>query len=139
LTNNSGQVIDSVKHVLDWPAIKGKSPEEISKNDKKSFSISQINLFSFLAANIPVKNNVKRRAYKVDFILYGASEELASYILINAPSFGVVQKSTQYTNIRNGLGIFSSRNQSSINGVPVSPQMWVEMANSPTLKNLKFF
>jgi hypothetical protein len=73
-----------------------------------------------LAANIPVKNNVKRRAYKVDFILYGASEELASYILINAPSFGVVQKSTQYTNIRNGLGIFSSRNQSSINSVPVS-------------------
>ena len=54
-------------------------------------------------------------------------------------TFSVPNISTQYTNIRNGLGIFSSRNQSSINGVPVSPQMWVEMANSPTLKPLNFF
>lgn len=139
LTNNSGQVIDSVQRVLDWPAIKGQKTDNALGGDRKSFSISQINLFSFLAANIPVTNNVKRRAYKVDFMIYGASQDLASYILINAPSFGVVQKSTQYTNIRNGLGIFSSRNQSSIKGVPVSTQMWIEMANSPTLKNLKFF
>ena len=139
LTNNSGQVIDSVQRVLDWPAIKGQKTDNALGGDRKSFSISQINLFSFLAANIPVTNNVKRRAYKVDFMIYGASQDLASYILINAPSFGVVQKSTQYTNIRNGLGIFSSRNQSSIKGVPVSTQMWLEMANSPTLKNLKFF
>lgn len=139
LTNNSGQIIDSVQRVLDWPAVKGQRTENALGGDRKSFSISQLNLFSYLAARIPVTNNVKRRAYKVDFILYGASEDLTSYILINAPSFGVVQKSTQFTNIRNGLGIFSSRNQSSIDGVPVSAQMRIEMANSPTLKPLNFF
>jgi len=38
-----------------------------------------------------------------------AGEELSTYIDINSPSTGIVQEKPQYTNIQNGLGIFSAR------------------------------
>lgn len=137
--NAQGQLIDSVNQVIDWPAATSVKTPTLAGGDRQFYSVKQPNLFSFLAANIPVKNNVKRRAYWVDFSLTGASEELSTYVQLNTPSFGVVQKTSQYTNITNGLGIFSSRCKSEVKNIPFSTFMQAEMAASPALKNLKFF
>ena len=37
------------------------------------------------------------------------SEDLNTYIKVNEPITGIVQKRPQFTNINNGIGIFSSR------------------------------
>ncbi len=139
MLNAQGQIIDSVQQVLDWSIEPYIPTPNRSGGDVLSKNIMQNDFFNFLLANIPVKSNVKRRAYSLDFRVSSSSEELSTYVLLNAPSFGVVQKNVTYTNIRNGLGIFSSRNMNEINGIPFSSNMQSIMANAAPLKGLKFF
>jgi hypothetical protein len=45
----------------------------------------------------------------VEFIISVAGDELNTYMEVNEPSNSIVQEKPDYTNINNGLGIFSSR------------------------------
>jgi hypothetical protein len=71
--------------------------------------------FSTCLAKIPFsdpneESQVKVRfTGKVDVIVSVAEEQYAFYLQVNEPSTGIIQEKPQYTNIDNGLGIFSSR------------------------------
>ncbi len=69
--------------------------------------------FSFLRAKIGNPPNIIRHVAtpNVDFIFSVAADEFNTYMEVNAPSTGVTQEKPQYTNIDNGIGIFSSRFQ----------------------------
>jgi hypothetical protein len=45
----------------------------------------------------------------VQFLFYVAADELNTYMQVSAPSTGIVQERPSYTNITNGIGIFSAR------------------------------
>jgi hypothetical protein len=45
----------------------------------------------------------------VDIIIIAAADELNTFINVNRPSTGIIQEKPEYTNIQNGLGIFSAR------------------------------
>lgn len=66
-----------------------------------------------------VQNNpaVLRRIVKgLDIMVAAASDDLYTYMIVNAPSNGIIQEKPQFTNVNNGIGIFSSRyNQSILN------------------------
>jgi hypothetical protein len=51
----------------------------------------------------------KRVIENVEFILTAAHDELNTYIEINEPVSGIVTERPTYTNVINGIGIFSSR------------------------------
>lgn len=54
--------------------------------------------------------NVIKRLFKgIDFILAVAGEDLNTYMEVNEPVTGVVQERPQFTNVTNGIGVFSSR------------------------------
>ena len=73
-----------------------------------NFYSSCLNLIPYPDA--PEEAKVKDRlSGSIDIIVSGAEEQLALYIKVNAPATGIVQEKPQYTNIDNGLGIFSSR------------------------------
>lgn len=136
--NDQGQLLDSIQKFIDYVPQKTMITNNLLGGDRMSYSITQYNFFNFLLGSMKAQYNIKRRAYRVDFRMYGASEELNNYIFINTPSFGVVPKNTQYTNISNGLGIFSSRSLNEIKDVPLSATMQNEMKNSTILKPLNF-
>ncbi len=72
------------------------------------------------AAGYPGGNtNVKRRFIGIEYVTYGGSDEFKNLLQISAPSLSIVQKKPEYSNITNGLGIFTSRNRSS-NDVPIN-------------------
>ena len=48
------------------------------------------------------------------------SEDLETYINVNKPITGIVQQRPQFTNITNGVGLFSSRLSNIISGVPLT-------------------
>ena len=81
---------------------------------------------------------VKRVAGKVDLLLVAGSDELSTFIDVNKPSTGIIQERPEYTNIKNGLGLFSSR----LNRAPVSRFMdntsWDSLACGQYTKHLKF-
>ncbi len=70
----------------------------------------------------PAPNVKLRRFIAIDFTILQASEELYNYITINAPSLSYVQKVTAYTNITNGLGIFSSRSSGGLKNLIIDTQ-----------------
>lgn len=63
-----------------------------------------------LKASIPTNNSKIRRVVGIQFIAYGGSKEYKELSDLSKPNTSIVQKNTEYTNIENGLGIFTSRN-----------------------------
>lgn len=53
--------------------------------------------------------NVKRWAGPVDVVIATAADDLNTYLEVNAPSNSIIQEVPEFTNISNGVGIFSSR------------------------------
>lgn len=52
---------------------------------------------------------LSRTALQVDLLLIAGGDDLNTFIEVNKPSTSIVQEKPEFTNITNGLGIFSSR------------------------------
>lgn len=64
--------------------------------------------FNFLALNLS-EGNLIRQFVNLDLVMTVGSENLATYIKVNEPLTGISQQRPVFTNIYNGIGIFSSR------------------------------
>lgn len=54
-----------------------------------------------------------------EMIITCGGQELYTYVQVNTPSSGIVQERPTYTNVENGLGLFSSRSTISIADIPL--------------------
>ena len=72
--------------------------------------------YDYCTSSIPYQDEakegevVKRIAGEFQFIVSAAAEELSTFISVYEPSNSIVQERPEYTNVENGIGIFSSRN-----------------------------
>jgi hypothetical protein len=57
----------------------------------------------------PAQNGLKRYSDSLYYIVNVADENFTVYMDVNAPSASIVQERPAYSNISNGLGLFSSR------------------------------
>jgi len=62
-----------------------------------------------LALKMVPDNTVERKALTIDIIFSIGAPEFYTYYLVNQPSLTINQEIPQFTNITNGIGIFSSR------------------------------
>lgn len=83
-----------------------------------SQEISSGSFFRSLTDNIPIKKNVSRELLSMDFTLYSAGEDLAYFIKAQAPTFWM--NLSQYTNLDNGFGIFSSSSLCRVDNIQFS-------------------
>jgi hypothetical protein len=104
---------DSVVKTLDWSLGSYTSENIDGTGSVMETSFSGQSFFKFLHDNIPVLPNVVRVAtgYPLQFMFSVGADEFNTYIEVNQPSTSVVQEKPEYTNISNGIGIFSSRYQ----------------------------
>jgi len=65
--------------------------------------------FNFLRLNLSKDDDVVRYFNDIDMLMTVGSEDLETYINVNKPITGIVQERPQFTNINNGIGLFSSR------------------------------
>jgi hypothetical protein len=72
--------------------------------------------FLALNAQIPVIPGVIRRidqlpggVLPMEFRFFGGTEELYTYSQLTAPNYGIAQERPLYTNVENGVGLFTSR------------------------------
>jgi len=67
--------------------------------------------FNFLKnhPNLTKDENIIRHFNGIDMLMTVGSENLETYINVNKPITGIVQERPQFTNINNGIGLFSSR------------------------------
>ncbi len=64
---------------------------------------------SRIAKKAATPNLSHRKFDFITFSMIAAGDELSTYLEVNSPSTGVIQEKPQYTNIENGIGIFSTR------------------------------
>jgi len=81
--------------------------------EKLILNFSAESFFQFLAQKIEVNPNLKRKCLYVEFIISATTPEVYTYTQVSQPSNGIIQDKPTYTNIENGVGLFSSRVTSS--------------------------
>ncbi|MCC5915728.1 MAG: DUF4249 family protein [Cryomorphaceae bacterium] len=93
--------------------IKNKTMEYFFRSGRSpgstSSSISAEQFFGFVSSNLEVNPNVFRYFDRIILEVYAGGEDLASYASINGVSTGIAQERPTFTNIENGVGVFSSK------------------------------
>jgi len=81
----------------------GLVDEQVSK-----ITIEGEKFFNFMKKEL-TKDDTKVRFFNgIDLVMTVGSEDLETYIKVNKPISGIVQERPQFTNISNGIGLFSS-------------------------------
>jgi len=91
---------------LDW-----EHPTQIyDGNTDMHYTLDGDVFVNFISNNIPIPNNLDSRLLAYMELRYSVgSEDLYTYMTVNEPSNTIVQERPVFTNINNGIGLFSSR------------------------------
>lgn len=91
-----------------------------------------------MAKQIPVREGVERSIINVQFKLFKGGEELALMVSPDLETTTISNSLNQYTNLINGIGIFSSMQQVSVNNLQFSNTTLNELAHSELTHDLGF-
>ena len=129
---------DSIIKSLDWNLGNYKA-DNIDGGETMTTSYYGANFYKFLHDNIPETPNVIRNAsgFPLEFIFSVAADEFNTYMEVNAPSNGVIQERPEYTNISNGIGLFSARYHN-VRSLYMSALSMDSLKNGQYTKNLNF-
>jgi len=133
--------IDSIKKdtttkMLNWIFGQQTSPT-LESGYPMTQQYSGENFLQFVRTSLPLPaSNIKRVAKYIEVMFVSGSSDLNVYILLSQPSLDVNQEKPFYTDLKNGVGIFTSRHiQSSIR--PLSPQTVDSLVDSDPGLNFK--
>ncbi len=108
--------------------------------DVSDFTINGADFFSAVKANVEEDFDAKRIFKDIDIDVWCGGKELKDFLKIANANSGLT--STQdvpvYTNLSDGLGIFTSRNVSYNNGFSLTPQALDSLKNGSITGNLNF-
>lgn len=93
---------------IDWVFTSQESNNGNGGEDME-VAIDGQSFYTFIASMIEPNSNVNRYIGNLDFTIAVAGEDFATYMEVNQPTTGVLQEKPVYTNIENGIGLFSSR------------------------------
>ncbi|MCF8297702.1 MAG: hypothetical protein K9J13_09190 [Saprospiraceae bacterium] len=97
------------KKYVDW-VLGTKTSQNINGGEEMKLSYVGESFYKNIQDNVKFDPNVAVRIPDtVQFIFSVAADEFNTYMDINKPSSSIVQERPEYTNINNGIGIFSSR------------------------------
>ncbi|MCK9400553.1 MAG: hypothetical protein M0Q51_11255 [Bacteroidales bacterium] len=105
---------DTLYKYIDWGMGTKKSVSDKGGEELK-IEFSNEGFYTLISNEIPYSDlameaNVKERhTNDVDFIIAVAALDLNTYMEVNEPSNSIIQERPEYTNISNGIGLFSSR------------------------------
>jgi hypothetical protein len=96
------------KKFIDWKIGQEKA-STLDGSENKKLTYNGESFFKLLQNKIPVDNNLDRIIGKIELHIDVGSDDLSIYIDLNKPSSSIVQERPLYTNVSNGIGIFTSR------------------------------
>ncbi len=99
---------DTVDKYIDWKLTSVKS-SNLDGGEELMVTYSAEAFYRYLEAMIPVDYNKKRLIGKIDLYLSVGGDDLSTYLDLNKPSNSIIQERPAFTNVSNGIGIFSCR------------------------------
>ncbi|TSA35804.1 MAG: DUF4249 family protein [Porphyromonadaceae bacterium] len=101
-----------------------------------SYPINSTNFYNYLAETLPIDPTVLRKCMTIDAVIISGGEELGYYMRIQEA--GQAFNLMDYTNIKNGIGIFSSKVLRRINGFSLTEQSIDTLAYGHATRQLNF-
>lgn len=120
---------------FDWPQ---SFTSPVSNLDYLSKEISGSRFFYILADSVPDQPDVEREALGVDFFILSGGEEIKFYIESTQPSSGALMERPVYTNVVNGIGIFSSMATQKVTGLNLASTTLDSIAYGQLTRHLGF-
>lgn len=110
---------DTTSRNIEWSFnLKSKT---IKGGEKMLLIMTGDEFFGKIAEEVSLApDHIERLVHTMDFNFSVAGEELNTYMEVNEPVTGIVQERPEYTNVVNGIGIFSSRLNKSVSNKGVS-------------------
>ncbi len=106
---------------IDWVIFRNKISNNSSGGDDMGYSIASNDFYSYCNSAIPDNGDIYRVAGKIDLLFSCGGAEFYNYYQINLAQTGITQGQALpiFTNVENGLGIFSSRAYKNILGIDI--------------------
>lgn len=127
---------DSINKILLW-----QSNNKISGLQTSDLSLEipgDPGFYNFLVKNLSVNTQIKRRVLGLDFIVLAGGSELADYVLSSIMSANDPSVLNIYSNIQNGVGIFSSKTDTKISNKLFSDNTIDSLSYGRITKDLNF-
>jgi hypothetical protein len=135
---------DTTLRTLVWNNFSTVISPSLTEGQLLSMDIAGTSFQSFVKsqlANNPNEANILKRIVceeSLDFHFYSGDDNLYTYMQISQPSTGIVQEKPAFTNIENGIGLFASRYDQSINGKTLSDRTLDSLSTGSYTPHLKF-
>jgi len=123
---------------LDWLAISNIRSLSDKGGQNMDYFVSGDAFFIFMGTHIAVNPNVTRALRDCDYIFTVGSEDLSTYMDVTEPSMTIVQEKPAFTDIINGIGLFSARVVKSVDTLRFSDFTIAEIKTNQYTKDLGF-
>lgn len=123
---------------VDWVIMPGKLSKSDEGGEIIESSYSNDAFYALLHTNLEVNPDLERAARYLQYYFIVAAKDLNNYIEVSQPSNSIVQEKPSYTNIENGIGLFSSRFVQVIDSLQLSQRTLAELRTNALTKDLGF-
>lgn len=106
------------QYTVDWVIFTNEKVFDSSGISPNQYFFPGKGFYQNIARHIDVNPLVYRLAGKVEYMFTVAAGDLSTYMEVNEPSSTIVQEKPFFTNITNGIGLFSSRYDRTISLLP---------------------
>jgi hypothetical protein len=100
--------LDTTNKYVDWK-LGSINSSRIDGGEDMLISYNSESFYKNIQAKVPINANLDRVIGLIDYILTVGGDDLSIYIDLNKPSSSIIQERPSYTNVSNGIGIFSCR------------------------------
>jgi hypothetical protein len=104
---NASQHSDSTRKFVDYK-LETTIGSDLGGGDEIKKTVSYDAFYRYLFNTIGEKPNVIRFFRGIDIYVVAGGDDLATYISVSQPAQGIVQDKPLFTNVSNGIGLFSS-------------------------------
>lgn len=144
-TDNSGYSADAF-YTFVYDEINLTTKQRVEKSFRFDFQTTNRNSYDYgfnklydgIAANVEEDENVVRFFRKMTFKVTVINRELDTYLSLNLPTTGILQSKPEFTNIINGIGVFSSRSTAQHDSIVINSSNYASLAKNDKLCKLRF-
>jgi hypothetical protein len=121
-----------------WNFVRNQKLDE--SRESQNADNEGINFFNLLLQEIPVEPGVVRRFQKFSIDIVGGGQAVSDYVSLTQANTGITssQEVPNFSNLSEGLGIFSSKFTHRLDSVDITPAGRLELVTGDLLRDLNF-
>jgi len=128
----------SVEKYVDWLIVPNKSSRTDAGGEELDATYANDGFYSMLHTQLEVNPDVERAARMVQYHFIVAANDLNTYIEVTQPTNSIIQEKPTFSNIDNGIGLFSSRFVQVVDSIQLSQRTITEIRTNPLTSDLGF-